>query len=345
MASVTWRRPAAASPAKNAAAPPHHRDLDTGAESPGRGRPMAGRRVVERALGDRGPQDDLVRPPGVRAGERAGDGEPRIGAAGVVAERVEPAERGLDLADPGEHGCVPGHQRGRQRPVVARQRVPDGRDRLVVVGQPARGPRVQPRRESGFGVREVVAQHRGEQVVEAEPVAAVVERDDEQLLALGPAEQLGGVGPAGDGGGQVGAELVEDRRAAQDEAQVVGQRREDLVPQVVDEVAAALEVGSDRAGRRGGPGRGVAPAGQHAEVHPDHPALGAFVQAGGVVRGPDGAGHGRLRLEQVCVLRGGQAQVVGVPARRRGPARAAGRAAVPARSGSPARGAAWPVGG
>ena len=159
----------------------------------------------------------------MRTGEGAGDGQPRVGAAGVVAERSEPAERGLDLADPGEHRGVPSHQRGRERPVVARQRVPDGHDQPVEAVRHADGPCVQPRHEAGVRVREVVAQHLGEQVVEAVPVAAVVEWDDDQLLAFGPGQQGAGVRPSGDGVGQFGAERVEDRRAAQDEAaQVVG---------------------------------------------------------------------------------------------------------------------------
>ena len=147
-----------------------------------------------------------MRPPG----ERAGDRESRIGAAGVVAECTEPAQRRLDLSDPGEHRRMPGHQRSGQLRVVARQRVPDGRHRLVVRGPPPCGPRMQLWHEVGFGGLQVVAQHLGEQVVEAVPAAAVVQRDDEQLLALGPGEQDGGVRPPGDGAGQVRAEDIED---------------------------------------------------------------------------------------------------------------------------------------
>ena len=110
---------------------------------------------------------------------------------------------------------MPGHQRCSQLGVVTRERVPDRCHRLVVGGQPACGPHVQLRHEVGLGAGEVVAQHLGEQVVEAVPVAADVERDDEQLLPLGLGEQGRGLRLPGDGDGQLGAEGVEDRGATQ----------------------------------------------------------------------------------------------------------------------------------
>ena len=160
-----------------------------------------------------------MRSPSVRAGEGASDRESRIGTAGVVAECTEPAQRRLDLSDPGEHRRMPGHQRGSQLRVVARQRVPDGRHRLVVRGPPPCGPRVQLRHEVGLGGLQVAVQYLGEQVVEPVPAAAAV-------------EQGGGVRPPGDGVAQVPAEDIEDRRPPQH----LAQRIEHVAAQVVDEV-------------------------------------------------------------------------------------------------------------
>ena len=62
--------------------------------------------------------------------------------------------------------------------------------------------------------------------------------------------------------------------------------------------------------RPGGGGRRAPAPRQHAQVHPDDPALGAGVEAGGVARSPDGARRLGLGVDQLGALRGGQAQIL-----------------------------------
>jgi hypothetical protein len=85
-------------------------------------------------------------------------------------------------------------------------------------------------------VAKVGLKHVSEDVVVAVPVPAVIQRDDEQVLAAQGLEHLAATARLRDRVAQVAGQPVEDGRPREEGAGVVGLAREDLVHQVVDEV-------------------------------------------------------------------------------------------------------------
>ena len=141
---------------------------------------------------------------------------------------------------------------------------------------PARVPRrragVQLGDEVRLGARELALQQVAQQVVVAEPVAAVVERDDEQVRPERLGEQGGAVRPAGDRGAQRRAHALEDRRAQQELPQRAGRVLDHLV-QVVADLAV---VAGQRADERGAVA--AAAEGERGELEPGGPALRPLLQ-------------------------------------------------------------------
>ena len=77
-----------------------------------------------------------------------------------------------------------GQQPGRLRPVARRLRVPDGLDHLALQGEPSGSLPVQPRHVPGQRPAQLQPEQIPEQVVEAEPRALRVQRDDERVGVL-----------------------------------------------------------------------------------------------------------------------------------------------------------------
>ena len=76
----------------------------------------------------------------------------------------------------------------------------------------------------------------GEEVMVTEPLAAVIERDDEQVQSVEVLDQRLGVVDARDGLAQGCVEAIEDRGGQQETAQRCGQLAKDLVAQVIGDV-------------------------------------------------------------------------------------------------------------
>ena len=156
---------------------------------------------------------------------------------------------------------------------------PAGGDRVVdrLVDAPAgrvpcRRAGVQLGDEVRLGARELALQQVAQQVVVAEPVAAVVERDDEQVRPERLGEQRGAVGPAGDRGAQRRAHALEDRRAQQE----LPQRPRRVLDHLVQVVADLAVVAGQRADERGAVA--AAPEGERGELEPGRPALRPLLQ-------------------------------------------------------------------
>ncbi|MCY1427711.1 hypothetical protein D9M71_435700 [compost metagenome] len=151
----------------------------------------------------------------------------------------------------------------------------DGGCRLVLGEIPARGVALQ------FGdllwllALQRGTQVAGEQAVIAEPLAAVVEREEEQAVAFQAFEQCLAVAASGQRVAQRGAELVEDAGVQQELAAVLVQTGEDVFGQVVGQ-------------RQAGGGQRVAedvcvvpPAqGQRRQVQGSRPAFAVALQVG-----------------------------------------------------------------
>ncbi len=97
-------------------------------------------------------------------------------------------------------------------------------------------------------LQQVRAQDVAEQVVVAVPLPTVVERYDEQVGALQRLEHGPAAAPAGHGVAERAAEPLEDRGVEQEPAYVVGLAGEDLLDEVVDDVAVVAREAGDEAG-------------------------------------------------------------------------------------------------
>jgi hypothetical protein len=128
---------------------------------------------------------DAAQVAGVQREPPAGEQQARVAGDDLGREAVEPVEDGAD-APALELGVPPaGDELGRVARVARGEQVADGLARLAGRLPPAGGPAMQCDHLAGAALaRELVPQHVLEQVVVAKPLAAVVERDDEQVLAL-----------------------------------------------------------------------------------------------------------------------------------------------------------------
>ena len=126
---------------------------------------------------------------------------------------------------------------------------------------------------------ELAQRHGGEQVMEAEPVAVLVERHDEKVRALQLVEDRRGVADAQDVVAQRRREPIQHRDRDDEVSYPVGVTVQHLLGQVVaDEAVLAAEaphevVGVGSAGQR-----------QRRQVEPRWPAFGALDQLGDGLR-------------------------------------------------------------
>jgi hypothetical protein len=149
----------------------------------------------------------------------------------------------------------------------------------------------------------VRAQDVGEQVVVAVPLPAVVERHQEQVGVLQAHEPAPAPRAAGDGVAQRPGESFEDRRLEQEAPDVLGQARQHLLGEVVDDVAVVA--GEPRDER---PDVVAAPHREGRELQGGDPALGAPVERRDVVLGERQA-HRPVEVGGGLLL--GEAQVGG----------------------------------
>ena len=132
----------------------------------------------------------------------------------------------------------------------------------------------------GLLVEQARLQHVGKEVVVAIPPAAVVERDQEQVPSVQRLQHgLAAVLP-GDGIAQRAAQPVQDGGLQQEGPDTVGLTLQDLLDQVVDDVAVIAGEAGDEAGdvvstlHR-----------ERRQLERGDPALGASLQRGHVPRG------------------------------------------------------------
>ena len=170
-------------------------------------------------------------------------------------------------------------------------------------GEPLGRPPVQGRDLVAVLVAQLAAQVLGEQVVEAEPLAVVVEPEQAEVVALDAAQQLRAVRAAADRVAQPGADRLADARAQQQLADLVGLRGEELLGQVAAELRGAPGEAGDVVGV-------IAALAQHerGELQDRRPALGPLVEARHELGREPLAEDVR---EQLLGLRRGEAQLVG----------------------------------
>jgi hypothetical protein len=142
---------------------------------------------------------------------------------------------------------------------------------------PGARPPVQLRHDIWLAAGEPAAEHLSEQVVIPEPLAMIVERHEEQVLALQQVDDVRCVCHARDGVAQLGGEAIKNGRPGQELADVMRLTAEDLLGQEVGDVAVAPGEGADE-----GAGGRVAAQGQGGHVDPGGPAFGPADQLGRV---------------------------------------------------------------
>ncbi len=171
------------------------------------------------------------------APRRSGPGGHRASAARVISwrPRSEPPRLRLDQVRGALH--VP---RG--------ERVPDRLRRLAVCLPPGAGAAVQLGHVVGMLVEQAGPEQVGEQVVVAVPAPPVVERDEEQVGALERLEHRRPARAAGDRVAQRAGEPVEDGGPEEEVPDGVGLALEDLVGEVVDDVAVVARERRDERG-------------------------------------------------------------------------------------------------
>ena len=124
-------------------------------------------------------------------------------------------------------------------------------------------------------VEEARLQHVGEEMVVAVPPPLVVERHQEQVVAVERLEHRPAVGPAGDGIRQGSGQPGEHGGPEEEVADVLGLPVHHLLDEVVDDMAVVPREPLDE------PGRVVAaPEGQRCELQGRHPALRPAFQRG-----------------------------------------------------------------
>ena len=169
---------------------------------------------------------------------------------------------------------MPGDQGRRLGERSGRAGVADGLVEVAGLLMPGGGPLVQGRHQPRLGGGELQAEQLGEQVVVAIPVAAVVERHQEQVGAFQLLQQPRRAVPLQDGVAQGARQALQDRGAQQERPDGVRLAGQHLRPQVVGDVAVVALEGGDEGAR-------VRPAAerQPGQVEPGRPALGPFGQA------------------------------------------------------------------
>ena len=277
------------------------------------------RRESEIGIGEH-PRDTVTTPNGAREGRygvrrrrlarlvEPGLFPPAVGACLVAIEREHDHRQGrqpgvlphgaalLEPAEPAPDGLgPPGVERVLAQPcqqarsvigIGARDRVLEGRlEQPLLLVPRRRSPQDGPGRV-GFASGQLGAKQVGQEVVEPEPGAIVVERDQEEVGAFQPVEAPTRAGPVQDGVAERAADPFE-HGGVEEEVGVLGRHaREDLGPQVVlDEPVARIHQRRRTTRRSGATTRG-----QGGEVDPGRPPFRLPMQGGDLV-----GGHGRSR--------------------------------------------------
>ena len=128
-------------------------------------------------------------------------------------------------------------QAGERAPALRRRQVPGRLQRVTVVGEPGGGALVQAPTTARVLHREPLAQHVGEQVVEAVPAAPVVERDHEEVVALELLEHPLAVGASGQCVGEVRRDPPRDADVEQEGGHLGRLPGQDLLDEVVGDRA------------------------------------------------------------------------------------------------------------
>ncbi len=194
-------------------------------------------REVHPPLGEPEPRLHAAGLAGGHQGADVAVGEHGTSRVDLVGERFHPAaELGLAtfLGHGGQHRL---HQPGGAVGVAGRQCVLDGGAGVPVLLVPGAGPPVQLRRLAGELVEEPRLQHVGEEMVVAVPAALVVERHQEQVVAVQGRQHRPAVGATRDGLGQGAGQAREHRCTQEEVANGFGLAVHDLFDEVVDDMA------------------------------------------------------------------------------------------------------------
>ena len=135
----------------------------------------------------------------------------------------------------GQHDVEPPLARevGREAPFLGRNRVADGLDGVIVLGVPARRARVQLLALTAWPGREAAAQQLEEEAMAAVPLTPGIERDQEAVAPLEIGEDLPAAVRVEQRVNELPAQLVRDRGAHEEVAEVVGSALETLACEVV----------------------------------------------------------------------------------------------------------------
>src|SRR5579859_6551707 len=209
-------------------------------------------------------------------------GDPRCAVRGqcmggnlIVTERAYPATNRrrpacIHVSEPMARNEVdaPGDVTGRERVT----------DRLVRrSGQPMPGARalVQCRPDARLGPGQLTAKHLREQMVIAVPLTGVVQRHEEEVLALEEVDDICRVSGPGDCVAKGRAEPVQDGRPREELPDVTRQSAQHLLGEKVDdEPVLASELPDE------GPWRGMTAQGQRREIQPGRPSFSALEKNG-----------------------------------------------------------------
>lgn len=209
-------------------------------------------------------------------------GEQRPPTDDIVGQRGQPLAQGPVLASSAQVGQGELDEVGGVLVVAARDRVPHGVVEQPVLGEPSAGRGVQPGDTVGPRGRGTGTQRVGEEVVVAVPPALVVERDDEQVLALEDLEHLLTVGSPGDRVAETAGQLIEHDGVEQERADVLRLPVQDLLDEVVEDESMASGERLDEPGDvlRAVGRSGTGPSRQRGQLQPGRPALGARFERG-----------------------------------------------------------------
>ena len=201
------------------------------------------------------PATGMVRSPG------GGEGQTWVSSEHVSGEELRPFPQRFLPALPDQDPSLAVDELGAAVGFAGGDVVADGVAGHVMVGEPVGGAAVAGARI----IAALQAEPVGEQMVVAEPLAAMVERDDEQVQPIELVEPVLGVVDAGDGLAERGVEPIEDGGGDQELVEAIGKPGQDLVSQVVRDVAVVAGELADELGL--GPG-GCAMTGRRAAPRP-----------------------------------------------------------------------------
>ena len=191
----------------------------------------------------------------------------------VRTDRIEQRLERLEAPDRRELAPAAGDLEASPLVVSGQERVAHRRLQIALVRVPVGGTPVELRDQLGRLARQDRSQDPGEEPVVAVPGAVVVERRQEQVVAMELPQQGRRAGHPRDGVAQGSRQPLQHRRPQQEVAPSGVERTEHLGRQVVDDVAArAREAADEGAAVLGGP------EAEGGEVEPGRPTLRALLE-------------------------------------------------------------------